>query len=134
MAFSFEELKEVVALNDKQRFAFNEGRTRIRASQGHSVAVDLQLEARQPPERLYHGTVEKFLPAIRVEGLRKMNRNHVHLSADRETAIKVGRRRGDAVLLTIRSDEMSRDGLAFFLSHNGVWLTEAIPPRYIEIR
>ena len=131
-AFSREELEEVVALNDKQRFAFDDSRARIRANQGHSIEVELQLEVRQPPELLYHGTVERFLTGIQAEGLRKMSRNHVHLSADREIAVKVGSRRGEAVILTVRSGEMSRDGLTFFVSDNGVWLTDAVPVRYIQ--
>jgi len=131
-AFTREELEEVIALNDKQRFAFDDTRTRIRANQGHSIEVELQLEACPPPELLYHGTVERFLGSIRAEGLRKMNRNHVHLSADRETARRVGDRRGEAIILTVRSGEMSRDGLEFFVSDNGVWLTDAVPVKYIQ--
>jgi putative RNA 2'-phosphotransferase len=131
-AFSREELEEVVTLNDKQRFAFNEDGTRIRASQGHSVEVELLLDTSRPPELLYHGTVDRFLSSIRVEGLRKMNRHHVHLSADKDTAAKVGNRRGQAVILVVRSGEMSRDGCVFFLSDNGVWLTDAVAVRYID--
>jgi len=131
-SFSREELEEVVALNDKQRFAFNEDKTAIRANQGHSVEVELELAAKDPPELLYHGTVERFLQKIRAEGLKKMQRHHVHLSADLATAEKVGSRRGEAVILVVRSGEMSRDGYAFFLSGNGVWLTEAVPVKYIN--
>jgi len=131
-AFSREELEEVVKLNDKQRFAFNEDKSRIRANQGHSVDVELLLEPCQPPELLFHGTVERFLGSIRAEGLRKMNRHHVHLSAERTTAEKVGSRRGEAVILAVRSGEMSRDGQVFFLSENGVWLTDAVPVKYIQ--
>ncbi|HEY4285855.1 MAG TPA: RNA 2'-phosphotransferase [Puia sp.] len=130
--FSRAELGEVVALNDKQRFAFNEDKTKIRANQGHSVEVELQLETQRPPELLYHGTVDQFLDKIREEGLKKMNRHHVHLSADKMTAEKVGSRRGEAVILVVRSGEMSRDGFEFFLSGNGVWLTELVPERYID--
>jgi len=131
-SFSWEELEEVVALNDKQRFVFNDDKTAIRANQGHSVEVDLDLEIKQPPDLLYHGTVEKFLQSIRAEGLKKMQRHYVHLSADMETAEKVGSRRGEAVILVVRSGEMSRDGHPFFLSGNGVWLTEAVPVKYIN--
>jgi putative RNA 2'-phosphotransferase len=130
--FSRAELEEVVALNDKQRFAFNEEKTRIKANQGHSVEVALQLEEKVPPEWLYHGTVERFLENIRAEGLQKMKRHHVHLSADKTTAEKVGSRRGEAVILMVRSGEMGRDGLTFFLSDNGVWLTESVPAKYIN--
>lgn len=96
------------------------------------MEVELQLEVKQPPELLYHGTVGRFLQNIRAEGLRKMNRHHVHLSADRATAEKVGSRRGEVVILTVHSGEMSRDGLVFFLSGNGVWLTEFVPEKYID--
>jgi putative RNA 2'-phosphotransferase len=129
--FSREELEEVVVTNDKQRFAFNEDKSRIRASQGHSIDVELQLEAKEPPETLYHGTVPKFLDSIRRQGLKKMSRQYVHLSADRLTAEKVGSRRGEAVILAVRSKEMSADGFGFFLSENGVWLTDHVPMKYI---
>jgi putative RNA 2'-phosphotransferase len=132
MSFSSQELEEVVLTNDKQRFAFNDDKTKIRASQGHSVEVELGFEAKVPPEILYHGTVEKFLQSIMTEGLRKMGRHHVHLSQDRETAEIVGSRRGPAIILMIRSGEMSRDGFEFYLSVNGVWLTEKVPVKYIE--
>jgi putative RNA 2'-phosphotransferase len=130
--FSREELEEVIATNDKQRFSFSEDKIRVRANQGHSIEVELQLEEKIPPVVLYHGTVEKFLSNIREEGLRKMTRHHVHLSKDRETAEKVGERRGSAIILTIRSEEMSRDGLVFYVSANGVWLTEHVPTKYID--
>ena len=125
-------LEMVVAGNDKQRFAFNEDHTRIRANQGHSINVELNLVAQEPPEVLYHGTVAKFLSNIQQEGLLKMSRQHVHLSKERATAEKVGSRRGVPVILTVRSGQMFRDGLAFYLSENGVWLTDAVPAKYIE--
>jgi len=125
-------LEMVVAGNDKQRFAFNEDRTRIRANQGHSINVELNLVAQEPPEVLYHGTVAKFLGNIQQEGLLKMSRQHVHLSKERATAEKVGSRRGVPVILTVRSGQMFRDGIAFYLSENGVWLTDAVPAKYIE--
>lgn len=130
--FSREELEEVVETNDKQRFSFNEDKTKIRASQGHSVEVELQLEQKVPPDFLYHGTVEIFLQSIKSQGLQKMYRHHVHLSQDRTTAEKVGGRRGTAVILTVRSREMSEAGFVFYLSANGVWLTEEIPASYIN--
>jgi putative RNA 2'-phosphotransferase len=133
MIFSREELEEVVVTNDKQRFAFNEDKSRIRANQGHSIDVELQLESREPPETLYHGTVPKFLESIRLEGLKKMNRNHVHLSPDTATAEKVGSRRGEAVILVVRSKAMYNDGFAFFVSDNGVWLTDHVPVKYIDL-
>ena len=131
-SFSKEELEEIVATNDKQRFIFNADKTKIRANQGHSVEVDLSLTATMPPEVLYHGTVAKFLPNIRAEGLKKMERQHVHLSKDIETATKVGNRRGTAMILHIQSGVMYKEGYAFYLSANGVWLTDNVPARYIE--
>lgn len=128
-----EELNQVVAENDKQRFAFNETGSKVRANQGHSAEVDLQLNEVEPPERLFHGTVAKFVAAILVEGLQKMNRHDVHLSKDVQTAIKVGERRGKAVILVIESGRMAADGYEFRLSANGVWLTDHVPPRYIRL-
>lgn len=128
--FTRDELDHVVAANDKKRFAV-EG-TRIRASQGHSIDVDLALPAATPPPYLYHGTVARFLEAIRAEGLRPMNRHDVHLSADRETATRVGARRGRPVVLTVDATAMHRDGHVFHVSANGVWLTKAVPPRYLR--
>ncbi|MBP2050986.1 putative RNA 2'-phosphotransferase [Streptomyces griseochromogenes] len=128
--FSREELDHVVATNDKRRFAI-EG-TRIRASQGHSIDIDLGLPPATPPPYLYHGTVARSLDAIRAEGLRPMNRHDVHLSADRETATRVGARRGSPVVLAVDSGAMHRDGHIFHRSANGVWLTQAVPPRYLR--
>lgn len=125
------ELENVVIANDKQRFSFNENKTRIRASQGHSVEVELGYQPAQPPERLYHGTVERFLPSIMEKGLLKGQRHHVHLSPDRATATKVGARRGKPIILTIHSGQMYRDGHVFYQSANGVWLTEHVPPAYL---
>ncbi|WP_108808488.1 RNA 2'-phosphotransferase [Aquimarina spinulae] len=127
-------LEEVVASCDKQRFAFNEDHTRIRANQGHSIKVDLEYQPKQPPEFLYHGTVAKFMEAIREKGLLKMNRHHVHLSEERETAIKVGSRRGKPIILTVRSGEMYTRGIEFYQSDNEVWLTDIVAPEYIEFK
>ncbi|MHA7058089.1 RNA 2'-phosphotransferase [Aquimarina sp. M1] len=127
-------LKEVVATNDKKRFAFNKDQTKIRANQGHSIQVDLKYTAIQPPEFLYHGTVGKFREEIKKKGLLKMSRHHVHLSEERETATKVGSRRGVPVILTVRSGEMFRKGIEFYRSDNGVWLTETVAPEYIEFK
>ena len=131
MVFSRLELEEVVVTNDKQRFAYNADKSKIRANQGHSIDVELQLEKRQPPEVLYHGTVNRFLESIKAQGLQKMSRHHVHLSADRLTAEKAGSRRGQAVILIVRSGEMSRAGIEFYQSSNGVWLTDSVPIEYI---
>lgn len=127
-------LDYVVENNDKKRFAFNEDKTKIRASQGHSISVELNLNEAEPSEFLYHGTVGKFLDSIKNEGLQKMSRQHVHLSKDLETAIKVGSRRGAAQILTVRSGAMHRDGFKFYLSENNVWLTDEVPPKYIEFK
>ena len=132
-AFGLADLEEVVITNDKQRFAFNEDRTRIRANQGHSIEVDLALEPKTPPDILFHGTVARFLDAILSEGLAKMSRQHVHLSADRETAERVGSRRGAPVVLVVKAGEMARQGHVFFLSENGVWLTDIVPVGYIQL-
>lgn len=125
-------LDYVVENNDKKRFAYNEDETKIRASQGHSISVELNLAETEPSEYLYHGTVGKFMESIQKEGLKKMSRQHVHLSKDKETAIKVGSRRGVPQILTVRSGAMHRDGFKFYLSENNVWLTDEVPVRYIQ--
>ncbi|WP_299677958.1 RNA 2'-phosphotransferase [uncultured Tenacibaculum sp.] len=133
--FSIEKLEEVVATNDKKRFSFNEDQTKIRANQGHSLkTIDLKLEAIQPPEYLYHGTVPKFMQSIREKGLQKMSRQHVHLSQDLETATKVGSRRGVPTILTVRSGAMHVAGFEFYQSKNGVWLTDHVPANFIEFK
>lgn len=132
MHFSFEELEEVVETNNKKRFAFNEDKTKIRASQGHSIDIDLALKASQPPDFLYHGTADSNISSILEKGIEKRNRQHVHLSADKETATKVGMRHGKPVILTIRTKEMYDNGIHFYLSANGVWLTDFVDARYIS--
>ncbi|MCX6031787.1 MAG: RNA 2'-phosphotransferase [Chloroflexi bacterium] len=126
-----EPLQEIVAQNDKQRFAFSEDGTRIRASQGHSIPVDLGLEPTQPPEFLYHGTAARFVTAIRERGLVPGHRNHVHLSADEDTAARVGGRHGSPIVLEVRAGLMHAAGYRFYLSANGVWLTEHVPVEYL---
>ena len=128
---SLEELEEVVATNDKQRFALSEDGTRIRASQGHSIRVDLGYEPQQPPEVLYHGTAARVLPAIRKRGLTKGRRHDVHLSLDAASALAVGGRHGRPVVLTVEAGRMHRDGFAFRLTDNGVWITDHVPPAYL---
>ncbi len=130
--FSREELDAVVAQNDKRRFALSPDGQRIRASQGHSVEVDLQLQPVEPPELLYHGTVAKALDSIRRDGLLPGNRQQVHLSADVDTAAKVGQRRGRPVILKVEASRMGRDGLKFYRSENGVWLADRVPTEYIR--
>jgi putative RNA 2'-phosphotransferase len=120
-----DELKEVVERNDKQRFAMRDGR--IRANQGHTVDVDLGLDPAEPPPVLFHGTTGAYLEAIREEGLKAMDRHDVHLSPDRETAVKVGSRRGKPVVLEVDAGRMAREGHVFYRSENGVWLTEHVP-------
>ena len=130
---SREELLEIVAASDKQRFAISSDGLRIRANQGHSVQVELGLPSETPPDVLYHGTVDEFLPSIRAQGLLKRQRHHVHLSADIETAKKVGGRRGKPVVLGIKAREMARAGHTFMRSANGVWLVDHVPPEFIEL-
>lgn len=127
-----EALERLVRENDKQRFAFSPDGARIRANQGHTVPVDLGLPEVSPPALLYHGTVARFLPAIRRDGLSRRDRHHVHLSADVETAVTVGDRRGEAIVLVIRAGEMAAEGHTFRRSANGVWLCEAVPARFID--
>jgi putative RNA 2'-phosphotransferase len=127
-----QQLEEVVATSDKRRFCLSPDGRLIRANQGHSVEVDLGLVPLEPPELLYHGTVVRFLDSIRQRGLLRGKRHHVHLSADRETAARVGRRRGRPVVLVVASGRMHRDGHPFYRSENGVWLAETVPPQYLE--
>lgn len=124
------DLDRIVTGSDKQRYEVRAGR--IRAAQGHSVDVELRLEPTIPPAIVYHGTVARFLEAIRTEGLRPGERNHVHLSADASAARQVGERRGAPVVLEIDAQRMHADGLAFLLASNGVWLVEHVPPGYIS--
>jgi putative RNA 2'-phosphotransferase len=127
-----EQLEEVVAGNDKRRFAFDPTGTLIRANQGHSTAVDLQLEPAVPPALLYHGTGAQNVEAIRGGGLKKMARHHVHLSIDVPTATKVGARHGRPVVFEVDAAAMHRAGHTFSVSANGVWLTDAVPPEYLR--
>lgn len=125
-------LNEVVEKNNKQRYAFSEDGKRIRASQGHSVKIELGYEPVEPPEFLFHGTAVQHLSAIQRIGLIKRKRHHVHLSKEAETATQVGGRHGTPVILIVKSLEMHQAGHAFFCSENGVWLTESVPPHFIE--
>lgn len=130
--FNREMLEEIVRTDDKQRYAFSEDRTKIRANQGHSIPVDVELEKKEPPEILYHGTGEKYVESIDATGLISKNRLYVHLSGDVETAENVGKRHGAPVIYRVHSGRMHRDGYEFFLSRNGVWLTKRVPVEYLE--
>lgn len=129
--FTLKELQNIVASNDKKRFSLSEDGLRIRANQGHSVEVDLGYAPNIPAEILYHGTADRFLASIKQQGLVKGKRHHVHLSADADVALKVGQRHGRPVVLRVEAGRMHRDGLVFYISANGVWLTEHVPVQYL---
>lgn len=124
-------LKLIVDTDEKQRYSFNEDHTKIRANQGHSVDVDVELEAKKPPVWLYHGTAKKYVESIAKEGLKPKSRLYVHLSSDGDTAVKVGQRHGAPVVCMVNAEAMWNDGYEFFLSKNGVWLTKEVPVQYI---
>ena len=126
------ELESVVVMNNKKRFEYSKDGTMIRASQGHSVQVDLGYEKKTPPEILYHGTASISVPSIIVHGIRKESRHHVHLSSDQATAIKVGERHGESVVLLIAAGDMHKEGIPFYLSTNGVWLTDYVDPKFVK--
>lgn len=125
-------LEEIVRTDNKQRYSFNDDKTLIRANQGHSIPVDVELEEKQPPKYLYHGTANRFLDSIMTDGLKPMTRLYVHLSKDEETAMKVGKRHGKPIILKIKSEEMYNDGIKFYLSQNSIWLTKYVDKKYIE--
>ena len=125
-------LEQIVAEDEKQRYSFNEDKTLIRANQGHSIPVDVELEEKEPPEYLYHGTGEKYVNSIDAEGLIPKSRLYVHLSSDEETATKVGQRHGKPVIYTVKSGEMYRQGYKFYCSVNGVWLTKDVPVSFLK--
>ena len=125
-------LEKIVSTDEKQRYSFNDDKTKIRANQGHSIQVDVELEEMRPPEILWHGTGEKFTSSIDEQGLIPKSRLYVHLSKDEETAFKVGTRHGKPVLYIVKAEEMFKDGYKFYLSKNGVWLTKEVPAKYLE--
>jgi len=127
-----ETLEEIVRTNEKQRFSFNEDKTKIRANQGHTIPVDVELDEKDPPEVLYHGTGEKYVESIDCTGLVPRQRLYVHLSTDKEMAAKVGQRHGKPVVYRVNSGQMAKEGFIFYLSVNGVWLTKAVPVQYLE--
>ncbi len=124
-------LEEIVANDEKQRYSFSDNKRLIRANQGHSVPIDLELEAAVPPEYLFHGTAARFIKSIKKEGLTPKDRLYVHLSKDGETAAKVGARHGKSVVLKIKAKALFESGQQFFLSANNVWLCKGVPPHYI---
>lgn len=126
------QVETIVAESDKQRFAISADGMKIRANQGHSVDIALGLAPQTPPEQLFHGTATRFLASIRESGLHPASRQHVHLSSDATTAEKVGSRHGKPVILTVESGQMARDGHLFYLSANGVWLTEGVPAKFLS--
>jgi putative RNA 2'-phosphotransferase len=132
-AMGRDDLRRVVESNDKQRFELDAASDRIRARQGHSLQVDLALDPAVPPDVLFHGTPSRNLDSILASGLDRRKRHHVHLSADVETARRVGARRGDAVVLRVDAAAMARDGLTFWRTENGVWLTDAVPAGYLTV-
>ena len=125
------QLAQLVADNDKQRFTFDEAQQKIRANQGHSITIDLDLPPQVPPTHLYHGTAQRHLSSIQTKGLIKGNRHHVHLSAEVQTAHKVGQRHGKPVVLQVDAARMHQAGHVFFCSDNGVWLTDQVPTDYL---
>ena len=132
-ALTRDELEQVVKDNDKQRFSFNETGIYIRANQGHSIKIDLNLEPQIPPDKLYHGTAKQFVDSIQKQGLLKMSRHHVHLSSNISTAKKVGQRRGKVVIFAVDTVKMYQAGYQFYCSDNGVWLVDRVPPEYLQL-
>ena len=129
--FTEELIEEIVNTNNKARYEYNEDHTKLRARQGHSIPVDVGLTPTTPPDILYHGTAERFVPSILMEGLKPMSRLYVHLSSDVKTAIDVGKRHGKPVVLTVNTQEMVEDGYQFYLSNNNVWLVKEVPVQYL---
>jgi len=126
------DIERILAEDDKQRYSFNDDKTKIKANQGHSITVNLELLAIEPPKVLYHGTATRFSESICKEGIKKQKRQYVHLSADIETATKVGKRHGELVVFKVNSQQMYEDGCKFYLSENKVWLTDYVPIKYFS--
>lgn len=129
--FTMEMLEKIVSSDEKQRYSFNNDKSLIRANQGHSIPVDVELEEKGPPVILYHGTGEKYVASIKKQGLIPKSRLYVHLSADYETAWKIGKRHGKPFVFQVNTGAMQRDGYKFYLSVNGVWLTKEVPVKYL---
>ena len=130
--YSVELIEEIVRSDDKQRYEYSDDKTKIRATQGHSIDVDVELKEEIPPDVLYHGTATRFLESIYKNGINSGNRNYVHLSLDSQTATNVGKRHGKPFVLEIDAKRMHEDGIKFFLSNNGVWLTKFVDSKYIK--
>lgn len=130
--FNMAILEEIVKADEKQRYSFNEDKTLIRANQGHSIPVDVELDEVEPPKYLWHGTGEKYVTSIDQQGLIPKSRLYVHLSKEEDTAVKVGKRHGKPVLYHVKAKQMHDDGYKFYLSVNGVWLTKEVPVQYLE--
>lgn len=130
--FDMEVLKEIVRTNNKRRYAFNEDHTKIRANQGHSIPMDVELREAVPPEILNHGTGERAVPSILEQGLLPGKRLYVHMSTDIQTVINVGKRHGKPFFFRIQARRMQEDGFRFYFSENGVWLTKIVPPAYLN--
>ncbi|WP_443749172.1 RNA 2'-phosphotransferase [Asticcacaulis solisilvae] len=131
-AITEDDVRRIAANCEKQRFSFSPDGLRIRAAQGHSVTVELGLKAVTPPDILFHGTATRFADAIRTEGLKPQARQQVHLSGDEETALKVGQRHGKPIIFRVAAGRMQAEGFAFFQADNGVWLTDTVPPQFLE--
>lgn len=131
--FTLEMLEEIVATDSKGRYSFNEDHSLVRANQGHSVDVDVELVPEDPPEVLYHGTAQRFLSSIMEQGLLPKGRLYVHLSSDIDTACRVGSRHGSPAVLRVDAGEMYEEGFEFFLSKNGVWMTKHVPAKYLSV-
>lgn len=129
----FKLLNQIVETDNKNRFSFNETFDKIRANQGHSIKIDLGYEAQQPPKTLYHGTATRLVKSILKNGLDKRNRHHVHLSLDVKSAIEVGQRHGEPFVFKVMAGQMFKDGIKFYLSENGVWLTDNVPVKYLKL-
>ncbi|MBR3109409.1 MAG: RNA 2'-phosphotransferase [Clostridia bacterium] len=130
--FDMAMLEEIVRTNNKQRYSFNADKTRIRANQGHSIPVDLELLPQTPPKVLYHGTATRFAASIEEQGLKPMERQYVHLTDQYETAVAVGKRHGKPLVYEVDAEAMQAAGRLFYRSENGVWLTDAVPPEYLK--
>ncbi len=131
-AITVEDVRRIAAESDKQRFTLSPDGLRIRAAQGHSVTVELGLQPVIPPDVLFHGTATRFADAIRIEGLKPQSRLQVHLSAEEETALKVGQRHGKPIIFRIAAGRMQAEGFSFYQADNGVWLTDTVPPQFLE--